>query len=149
MHNLARAVLFLILIAGSRADSSSQTLRCGDPNAFSIDVVIDPIRDADDVNIMQGGRILKSIKLPGQEVGGFSLNHSRKTKAGFEFSIEYGTRIYYYKRFIFICRRHKFYLSRVIVESFDKHHPDKWFKRVSSGNLNLPLEKFEVTNFIR
>ena len=91
MHNLARAVLFLTLIAGSRAEALPQKWKS------ILDRVstgaVDPIRDADDVNIVQGGRILKSIKLPGQEGSGFSLNWTRKTKAGFEFSIEYGTRI--------------------------------------------------------
>lgn len=147
--SLRVAVLFLSLIAAFPADSSAQTLRCGDPKAYSLEVIRDSIREADDVNIMQGGRVLKSIKLPGQEVSGFSLNRTRKTKAGFEFSIEYGTRIYYYKRFIFICRRNNFYLSRVIVESFDKHNPEKFYKKVSRINPNLPLEKFEVSNFIR
>src|SRR5688572_27771362 len=147
--SLRVVVLFLSLIAGCPGNSSSQTLRCGEPGAYSLDVVRDPIREADDVNIVQAGRVLKSIKLPGQEVNGFSLNRTRKTKAGFEFSIEYGSRIYYYKRFIFICRRNKFYLSRVIVESFDKQNPEKWYKKVSRVNPNLPLEKFEVANFIR
>ena len=147
--SLRVAVLFLSLIAGYPADSSSQTLRCGDPNAYSIDVVRDPIRDADDVNIVQGGKVLKAIKLPGQEVNGFSLNRARKTKAGFEFSIEYGSVNYYYKQFTFICRRNKFYLSRVVVESFNKHNPETWYKKVIRVNPNLPLEKFEVTNFMR
>lgn len=146
--SLRVTVLCLTLIAGYPTDSSSQTLRCGDPNTYNIDVVRDQIREADDVNIVQGGRVLRSIKLPGQEVGGFSLNRTRKTKAGFEFSIEYGTRIYYYKRFIFVCRRNKFYLSKVIVESFDKHNPEKFYKKVSRVNPNLPLEKFEVTDFM-
>ena len=145
--SLSVAVLFLSLIAGYPADSSSETLRCGEPNTYSVEVFRDPVREADDVNIVQGGKVLKSIKLPGQEVNGFSLNRSKKTKAGFEFSIEYGTRIYYYKRFIFICRRNRFYLSRVIVESFDKQNPEKLYKKVSRPNL--PLENFLVTNFMR
>ena len=144
--SLGIAVLFLTLVAGHPDHNASKGC---DPNSYSVDVTIDPIRDADDVNIVQGGKVLKVINLPGQEVNGFSLNRWRKTKAGFEFSIEYGTRLYYYKRFIFICRRNKFYLSRVIVESFDKHNPENSFTKVSRVNLNLPLEKFKVTNFIR
>ena len=136
--SLHAAVLFLSLIAG-----------CGKPNAYSVDVVDDPIRQADIVNIMQDGRVLKAINLPGQEVNGFSLDSATKTKAGFEFSIEYGSRYYYHKQFIFICRRNKFYLSRVIVDSFDKHNPEKWRIRVNRIKPNLPLEKFIVTNFMR
>ena len=147
--SLGVAVLFLSLIVGYPDRDASKTLRCGDPNSYSVDVVRDKVREADDVNIVQGGRVLKVINLPGQEVNGFSLNRWRKTKAGFEFSIEYGTRIYYYKRFIFICRRNRFYLSRVIVESFDKHNPENSYKKVSRGNLNLPLENFKVANYMR
>ena len=143
--SLRVAVLFLSLIAGYPADNS----RCGEPNGYSVDVVRDQIREADDVNIMQGGRILKAINLPGQEVNGFSLISAKKTKAGFEFSIEYGSVNYYHKQFIFICRRNRFYLARVIVDSFNKHNPEKWHKKVTRVNPNLPLENFKVTNFMR
>ena len=138
--SLSVAVLFLSLSAGYPADNSSKTLRCGGPNAYSVDVVRDPIREADDVNIVQGGKLLKTISLPGQEVNGFSLDWARKTKAGFEFSIEYGSRYYYHKQFIFICRRNKFYLSRVIVDSFDKHNPEKSHYKVNRINPTYRLK---------
>src|ERR1044072_3014634 len=120
---------------------------CRKLDAYNADVVKHPIRQASIVNIMQDGKVLKAINLPGQEVNGFSLDYARKTKAGFEFSIEYGSRMYYHKQFIFICRRNNFYLSRVIVDSFDKHNPEK--SRMKVNRFNLPLEKFIVTNFMR
>ena len=73
---------------------------------------------------------------------------AKKTKDGFEISIEYGTRIFYHKTFVFICRQHKFHLSRIRVDSFDRHNPAKWSKKVIRVRPNVPLEKFSVTDFM-
>lgn len=164
------AALFLSLIAGYSAGPSisrnenptvvhgegTKVFDCADPNGYSLLVARDMVRDADDVSIMQGEKVLKTIKLPGEsEVNGFSLGWAKKTKAGFEIAIDYGTRIYYHKRFVFICKQRRFYLSRVIVESFDKLEPVKtksgWEFRIKTKVIkvspNLPLEKFIIDNY--
>ena len=92
---------------------------------------------------------MHTIQLPTEaELNGFAVNWVKKTKTGFEIAIEYGTRIYYAKRFIFVCRQRKFYLSTIRVESFDKHNPAKWKRKVIRVRPNLPVEKFSVNNFI-
>jgi len=39
-------------------------------------------------------------------------------------------------------------LSKIRVESFDKHNPEKWSKKVVRVQPNLPLEKFSITDFM-
>lgn len=157
------AALFLSFILGHSADSPSnrhneksvgfandraKALDCADPNGYTLVVARDMIRDANDVSIVQGNQVLKIMTLPGQsEVSGFTLNWAKKIKGGFEISIEYGTRIYYEKRFIVMCRRNKFYLSKIRVATFDKHYPEKWSIRVIRVKPNLPLEKFSIDSY--
>jgi hypothetical protein len=129
------------------ADATSKTIDCSDPNRYSVVEVRDP--EANYANITRGGKVLQSIRLPtGMERNGFGFNWAKKTKEGFEISVEYGSRFYYGKRFNFICKRGAFYLSKVIVDSFDKNNPEKWHKRVIRVRPNLPLEKFSITDFM-
>lgn len=128
-------------------DEGSKTLDCEDPKGYSVDEVRE--ENANYVKILRGGTVLRAIKLPtGVERNGFGFNWAKKTKEGFEISIEYGSRIYYGKRFIFICRHHKFYLSKIEVDSFDRHNPEKSSKKVIRVKPNVPLEKFSITNFM-
>jgi hypothetical protein len=128
-------------------DESPKPVDCADPNGYSVVEVREP--GANGVNIVQGGKALRSIRLPTDaERNGFGFNWARKTKEGFEVSVEYGSRYYYGKRFNFICKRHRFYLSKVIVDSFDKNKPKKWRKRVIRVKPNLPLEKFLIDDFM-
>jgi hypothetical protein len=127
-------------------DENSKTLDCDDPKGYSVVEV----RDSENyVNILRGDTVLCSIKLPnGVERNGFGFDWAKKTKEGFEIAIEYGSRIFYSKRFIFTCRHHRFYLSKIRVESFDRHNPEKWSRKVVRVQPNLPLEKFSITDFM-
>jgi hypothetical protein len=101
------------------------------------------------VNIERDGMVLWSIRLPtGIERNGFALNWAKKRKDGFEILVEYGSRFYYAKRFNFICKQHKFYLSKLTVDSFDKFNPEKWHRRIIKVKPHLPLEKFLIDNFM-
>ena len=101
------------------------------------------------VKIMREGTVLHTIKLlTDLERNGFAFDGVKKTKEGFELAIEYGTRIFYRKNFIFICRHHKFYLSKISVDSFDRRNPEKWSKKVIKLQPKLPLEKFFITDFM-
>lgn len=118
------------------------TLRCDD---FSVQD--DPEMNV--VRIVRRGKIVHSIKLlTDAERNGFGFDGSKKTTAGFELGIEYGSVIYYHKEFVFICRDHKFYLSKIRVESFNKHNPEKWTRRVIRVRPNVPLERFSLTDFM-
>jgi hypothetical protein len=79
---------------------------------------------------------------------GFALDDAKKTKTGFEIAVEYGSRYFYHKRFIFICKQQKFYLSKVMVDSFDKVNPQHWWKKEIRVRPILPLEKFFIGDFM-
>ena len=151
---IGNIVLIVSLVAGfsagrpfAVADGTSQTIDCSGPGRYSVVEVRDP--EANYVNIARGGKLLQSIRLPtDMERNGFGFNWAKKTKEGFEISVEYGSRFYYGKRFNFICKQGAFYLSKVIVDSFDKNNPEKWHKRVMRVTPNLPLEKFSITDFM-
>ena len=154
-------ILILSLIAGfspgkpiAVTDEATKTVDCANPNGYSVVEVRDP--RANYVNIVQGDKVLNSIRLPtGTERNGFGFSWAKKTKAGFEISVEYGSRYYYGKRFNFICKRHKFFLSRIIVDSYDRN-PVKtnsgWEvpikTRVVKVKPNLSREKFVITDFM-
>jgi hypothetical protein len=126
----------------------SKTFRCDDPGGYSVEEESEP--EAHLVKFVRGGSVVHTIKTPtGANWNNFALDGVKKTKAGFEISIEYGSVIYYNKRFIFICRQHQFYLSKIIVESFNKHNPEKWTRRVIRVQPMLRVEKFSITDFMQ
>ena len=141
------AVLFLSFIVGYSTDYPTKTLDCNDPNGYGVVEVRES--NANYVKIVRGDKVFETIKLPTEiERNGFAVNWAKKTKAGFEISVEYGSRYYYEKRFNFICKQHKFYLSKIIVTSFDKADPEKWNTKVVRIKPNLPLEKFSINDFM-
>ena len=145
-------VLFLALIVGSANNSPAveqshveRSSGCDDPQAYSVE----EDTETNSLKIVSGGTVVHAIKLlSDSERNGYGFNGAKKTKDGFELSIEYGSRIYYGKTFIFICRHHKFYLSKIAVESFDKHNPEKWSRKVVRVRPNVALEKFLLTDFM-
>jgi hypothetical protein len=106
--------------------------------------------DTNSVKIVSGAQILHTIKLlTDKERNGFAFDGAKKTEEGFELAVEYGTRIFYRKNFIFICRDDKFYLNKIEVDSFDRQNPDKSSKEeVIRVQPNLPLKKFSLTDFM-
>ncbi len=128
-------------------DDGTKALDCDDPQGYTVEEGTIP--DTNSVNIVRGGTVLHTIKLLTEiEVPGFGFDGAKKTRDGFEISIEYGTRIFYAKTFIFTCRQHKFYLSKIRAESFDRQNPAKWKRKVIRVRPNAPLEKFSITNFM-
>lgn len=127
--------------------SDAGTSACDDPKGYSVEEGKEP--GTNSAKILRGDTVLHTIKLPTEaEVNGFAVNWVKKTKEGFEIAIEYGTRMYYAKRFIFICKQHTFYLSKIRVDSFDRQNPEKWKRKVIRVRPNVPLEKFSVTDFM-
>jgi hypothetical protein len=130
------------------SEKASKSVDCADPNEYSVEEGIKP--GTHPVNIVREGRVLHTIELPtGVDVNGFGFDGVKKTSQGFEISIEYGSVIYYHKAFVFTCRQHKFYLSKIKVDSFNKHNPEKWSKKVIRVRPNVPLEKFFITDYMR
>jgi len=155
--------LALSFIVGSSAYNSQQLAGFQNPNtAFtdpskSVDcvpngyTVAETVKgDAHYVDIKQGDIILGSIRIfTDSERNGFAFDEAKTTKTGFEISVEYGSVIFYYKRFVFICKQHRFYLTRVLVDSFNKHNPKYWWKKSVTVKPALPLEKFHLDDFMR
>lgn len=127
--------------------AESGTFDCDDPKGYSVEEGTDP--GTNSVKIVRDGTLLHTIKLPnGTERNGFAFDGARKTKEGFEIEVEYGSVIYYHKKFIFTCRHHRFHLSKIWVDSFNKHNPEKWTRKLVRVHPNLPLEKFSITDFM-
>ncbi len=124
-------------------EQNSKTLDCDDPKSYSVE------EGTNSVNIVRGATVLQTIKLLTDiEQNGFAFDGAKKNKDGFEMSIEYGSVIFYHKTFIFTCREHKLYLNKIRVDSFNRHNPEKWSKKVVNVQPNLPLEKFSITDFM-
>ena len=149
----------LSFIVGPIADNSQQLAAFQNPNTSFTQpadcvpkgyAVAETVKSgAHYVDIKQGDTVLGSIRIfTDVERNGFALDEAKTTKTGFEISVEYGSRYFYHKRFVFICRRHRFYLSRVFVGSFDKHNPEHWKKTAVRVRPALPLERFILNDFM-
>ena len=126
---------------------SRAVLKCGGEN-FSLTVVYENERK--NIIVAGDGATIKTIALPGPlSLNGFALNRVGETPEGFAFSIEYGSRYYYEKRFGFICRQGRFYLDEIVINSFDKHDPEtSWKESRKPVKPALPLENFVVDDYI-
>ena len=129
-------------------DAGAKPLDCEDPKGYSLEEGTIP--DTRTVNIVRDGTVLHTIKLLTEiDQPGFGFDGAEKTEDGFEISIQYGTRIFHAKTFVFICKEHQFYLSQIRVASFDRQNPEKLSRKVVRVRPNLPLEKFSITDFMR
>jgi hypothetical protein len=149
----------LSFIVGPLADNSQQLAAFQNPNtSFTKPVdcvpngytIAETVKgEARYVDIKQGDIVFGSIRVfTDAERNGFALDEAKTTKTGFEISVEYGSRYFYHKRFVFICRQHRFYLTRVFVDSFDKHNPEHWKKKAVRVRPALPLERFLLDDFM-
>ena len=128
-------------------NNRSSTLGC-DPKGYSVEEGTEP--GTHFVRITRAGTVVHTIRTPtGVEWNGFGFYGAKKTKQGFEISISYGSRFYYWKKFIFICRQHKFYLSKIRVDSLDKNYPESGKTKVVRVRPNVPLERFVITDFMK
>ncbi len=126
----------------------SNKFDCSELNGYKVE------KDRDNefnlVNIVQDEKIVETLKLPtGLSQNGFALNWAKRTKSGVEISIEYGSRFYYQKNFIFECVNHQLYLTKINITTFDKHNPEKsWKERKTDVKPKVPLSNFKVTDYI-
>ena len=133
--------------AKTTVGNPTRRVDCSGPKGYSVSEV--EKGEARYVDIKQGENILGSIRVfTGSERNGFALDEAKKTTTGFEIAVEYGPRYYYHKRFIFICKQQKFYLSKVMVDSFDKQDPAHWGKKEIKIRPILPLEDFFLDDFM-
>ncbi|PWG78088.1 hypothetical protein [Pararcticibacter amylolyticus] len=89
------------------------------------------------------------LALPSQDdYMGFSVNWIKKTSAGFQLSIEYGSRIYYRKDFNFYYINDHFYLTGVRTERFDKSKDEKGKTQFKSFKPPIPIENVIITDYM-
>jgi hypothetical protein len=129
-------------------NEDSKTFDCSASNDYKVEKNRD--EEFNLVNIIQDDKIVETIKLPtGLSQNGFALNWAKKTKSGFEMSIEYGSRFYYQKEFKFECKDHQLYLTSINITTFDKNDPEKsWKKRKTDINPNVLISNFKVTDYM-
>jgi hypothetical protein len=129
-------------------NDESKLFDCSEAGGYQI------AKDRDDefnlVKIVQDKKVVELIKLPtGQSQNGFALNSAKKTERGFEITIEYGSRIYYQKRFNFECQDHQFFLTKIDINTFDKQNPEKSWKETGTAiKPPVAISKFEVADYI-
>ena len=69
------------------------------------------------------------------DYNGFSVDKIRENLAGFEISIEYGSRIYWNKTFFFEYRDRRIYLSKIQSIHFDKYKISNPIKSIKKCNV--------------
>lgn len=132
------------------ATKNSQSTECSDAESYCLEVVEDTTREAKNVNIIFGGKIKWIVKLPSPlDQNGYALNRANKTSDGFEISIEYGSRNYFNKSFVFLKKDETFYLTEIKVDSFDKQNPEKATKRTVKITPAVSIEKFDIEEYMK
>src|ERR1041385_1471675 len=97
-------LLSLIMVGGSHVvRAKTDDLDCDDPKGYSVEE--DP--ETNTVKIVRDGTVFHTIKLRADgERNGVAFNGVKKTKAGFEMSVEYGCVSYHGKTLTFVCKQH-------------------------------------------
>lgn len=91
----------------------------------------------------------KNSLLNTSDYQGYTTNYIKKTKNGFVFSIEFGSRYYCNFKFYFNLNNGDFYLNNVSKISFDKYNP-KAKKRTNTIMIKkkISFKKFNIHNFV-
>lgn len=130
-------------------DVKVQTAKCPETEGYCLEVVEDAEREAKNVNIIVGDKTKAVVKLPSPlDQNGYALNWAKKTDSGFEISIEYGSRIYFDKTFVFLKKNEDFHLTEIKVESFDKRETEKVTKKTVKINPPVSVEKFNIEDYM-
>ena len=130
---------------GTAVVRSKSAVDCENLEALDVAVVVEP---GPAVRVTYDGVLIKDIEVP-NDVGGFLLDQAKKTSAGFEISIQYGSRYYSDKRLTFECRPDGLYLTKVKIESFDRSNPDKWTNKTVSVRPPVSLQNFRIQDHTR
>lgn len=132
------------------ATINSQSTECSAADGYCLGVVEDTAREAKNVNIIVGGKIKWVVKLPSPlDQNGYALNWAKKTNVGFEISIEYGSRYYFNKSFIFLKKDETFYLTEIKIESFDKQKSETTTTKTVRVKPPVAVEKFNIEDYMQ
>ena len=126
-----------------------QVLNCADSDSYSLMVVDDQGRDAQNINVLAGQQVKWTIKLPNNsQFNSFALDSVNKTKTGFEISTEWGSRYLTERGFHFVCRDSKFFLKEIRAGTLDKGNPSKHSIKTIKIDPNVDIEKFDITQYL-
>ena len=123
---------------------------CSEADGYCLQVVRDAAREAKNVNVIVSGEIKWVVKLPSPlDQNGYALNWAKKTNGGFEISIEYGSKNYFNKSFIFLKKDETFYLTEIKIESFDKQNSEEETTKTVTVKPPVPIEKFNIEDYMQ
>lgn len=120
-----------------------------DKDEFSLQIVNDPQRNAQNVHIVIDGKPKWIIETPSfEDVNNFAVDEAKMNKNGFEIQVEYGTRYKYEKTFIFIQKDNSFYFTQIKVTSFDGNNPEKFTEKTIAIKPQVSLNEFKMDKYL-
>jgi hypothetical protein len=101
-----------------------------------------------ELSFISNGLTKYTIALPSDDdFQGFALDWVKQTPNGFNISIEWGSRFFHEKEFIFVCRSDRFYLEKILHSTFDKANPSK--SANTKQKFKVPLASFKITDYMQ
>jgi len=102
------------------------------------------------VRVVIGETSAGEVKLPtGVDINGFSIREVKRSRRGFSFSIDYGSRFYFKKDFEFTCTEGEFFLTKITVISHDQSDPENSGKEVTTRiTPPVPLRSFSIDKYL-
>jgi hypothetical protein len=140
---LAAIASILVFIAPSFA----QTNFCRNAHSYRISVQ-DNVDSSHILFIRSRDKDIYSLKLPSQEKSYYLLRGVKKIQNGIEMDVEFGSRYYFYKKFIFVCNKGQLLLDRIKVDSFDKAYPSNWKFRTVFVRPRTLLNRFVLDKYL-
>jgi hypothetical protein len=140
LTSIASILLFL-------APSFAQTNSCRSAHSYRI-TVQDNVDTSHILFIRLHGKDIYALKLPSQEKSYYLLRGVKKIQNGIEMDVEFGSRYYFYKKFIFVCNNGGLLLDQIKVESLDKAHPSNWKFRTVLVRPRILLNRFALDRYL-
>ena len=88
------------------------------------------------------------MKLPNEQNSYYLLDDVSRLRNGFKMDVEFGSRYFFHKTLIFVCRRGGFELDRIETQTFDKFDPDKWRHRTRIVRPRVALKRFNLEKYL-
>ena len=102
--------------------------------------------------VQRDGKVVHAVEMPKvNDFQNFAVGHLAARKDGFQFNVDWGTRISHEIEFDFVCRRGEFYLTGLVHQTFDRRDPEnaaKYTKRNISMAPSVPFKKVVVADLL-
>ena len=143
------SILSLGFLLFAFTTSYSQLYSCQNWKHYKI-VVKDNPDASSNLNVVNGTQLTYSLRLPSEQIfNNYVLDGTKKFKNGFELSVEFGSRYFFHKTFIFVCRNRWPELVQIKVDSFDKANPQEKGKyRNVLIRPRIPINRFILEKYL-